>query len=83
MEIDMRDWTIMVYLGADNNLGQDMIWALKDIHDEQLPDGIGIAALGGPIGTFSARIAATNRSRFALSASSRSMTRRSGPARNA
>jgi hypothetical protein len=27
----MYDWTIMVYLGGDNNLGQDMIWALKAI----------------------------------------------------
>ena len=31
METDMFDWTIMIYFGGDNNLGEEMIWALKDI----------------------------------------------------
>ena len=34
METDMAyvfDWTIMIYFGGDNNLGEEMIWALKDI----------------------------------------------------
>jgi hypothetical protein len=26
-----NDWTIMVYLGGNNNLGDEMVWALKDM----------------------------------------------------
>jgi hypothetical protein len=41
----MKDWTIMVYLGADNNLGQEMIWALKDIYQTDPGDRIKVVAL--------------------------------------
>ncbi len=27
----MFDWTVMIYFGGDNNLGEEMIWAIKDI----------------------------------------------------
>src|SRR2546426_5450908 len=28
-----RSWTIMIYFAGDNNLGEEMIWALKDIEN--------------------------------------------------
>ena len=28
---EINDWTIMIYFGGDNNLSEEMIWALKDI----------------------------------------------------
>src|SRR6266540_2028039 len=28
-----REWTVMVYLGADNNLSVDFLWDLKEMQD--------------------------------------------------
>jgi Clostripain family len=30
-DMDMFDWTIMIYFGGDNNLAEEMIWGIKDI----------------------------------------------------
>ncbi len=31
-EKEVRDWTIMIYLAGDNNLSDEMIWALKEMY---------------------------------------------------
>ena len=30
---NMYDWMILVYLGGDNNLGEEMVWAIKDMEE--------------------------------------------------
>jgi hypothetical protein len=30
-EKEIVDWSIMIYFGGDNNLSEEMIWAIKDI----------------------------------------------------
>src|SRR5262245_25086956 len=37
-ETHMYDWTIMIYFAADNNLSEEMIWAIKDIQQWQLSE---------------------------------------------
>jgi len=57
MEADMeKTWTIMVYFAADNNLGEEVIWSIQDIHDVEatLPN-VKVVELfdgGGPSVTF-------------------------------
>src|SRR5262245_30036625 len=44
-------WTVMVYFAGDNNLREEMIWALKDIHKVAPLTDVKVVALfdaGGP-----------------------------------
>ena len=38
-------WLFMLYLSGDNNLSSEMIWSLKDIQDQGLPDGVEMTIL--------------------------------------
>src|SRR5262245_27359188 len=42
-------WTLMVYLAGDNNLSQDMVWALKEIYRVGPPDGVAITLQFDPL----------------------------------
>src|SRR4030095_12869887 len=49
------NWTVMVYFAGDNNLGEEMIWSLKDIHAATPLKNAKVVALfdgGGPPVTF-------------------------------
>ena len=35
-------WMIMLYLAGDNNLSDEMVWALKELNSITLPDGIAV-----------------------------------------
>ncbi len=39
------EWLFMLYLSGDNNLSSEMIWSLKEIQDQKLPDGVEITIL--------------------------------------
>ncbi len=46
-------WLFMLYLSGDNNLSSEMIWALKDIEDQGLPDGFDMTILYDALSPFS------------------------------
>ena len=46
-------WLFMLYLSGDNNLSSEMIWALKDIEDQGLPDGFDMTILYHALSPFS------------------------------
>ena len=43
-------WTIMVYLAGDNNLSDEMIWALKEIYRVGPPPGVAVTMRIGRVG---------------------------------
>src|SRR5262249_7143370 len=47
-----KEWTIMVYMEGDNNLADEMIWALQLIQDTSLDENLTLVVLfdaGGPL----------------------------------
>ena len=46
-----KNWTIMVYLAGDNNLSEEMIFALKSMHAVGSTDKIQVVALYDSIGS--------------------------------
>jgi hypothetical protein len=42
-------WTLMVYLAGDNNLSDDMIWALKEVYRVGPPEGVAITLQFDPL----------------------------------
>lgn len=50
---ELYDWTILVYLGGDNNLGEEMVWAIKDMEEWRKAKNVnikvrGLFDVGGP-----------------------------------
>src|SRR5262245_161058 len=50
-------WLVMIYLAGDNNLTEEMVFALEDMHAEGAPPGVKIVVQFDPsgIGLFSQR----------------------------
>jgi Clostripain family len=44
-----RAWTIMVYLAGDNNLSDEMVWALKEIYRVGAPEGVAVTLQFDPL----------------------------------
>jgi hypothetical protein len=40
----LNEWTIMIYLGGDNNLSEECIWAIKEMLRVGLTDGVSVIA---------------------------------------
>jgi hypothetical protein len=42
-------WTIMLYLAGDNNLSDEMVWALKEVYRVGTPEGIAVTLQFDPL----------------------------------
>src|SRR5262245_41163150 len=43
-----KQWTIMVYLAGDNNLSDEMVWALKELYRVGAPAGVTVTVQFDP-----------------------------------
>ena len=42
-------WTIMLYLAGDNNLSDEMVWALKEVYRVGAPEGVAVTLQFDPL----------------------------------
>ncbi len=45
MTTQQKDWVVMIYMAADNDLGDESVWALTEIASVDLNEKIGVAVL--------------------------------------